>query len=324
LHSGTSGISPLDAELIEHLLHGDFEVGASSSSSAFCGGASAHNDGLSELSKGLREHEELSNANRALKETCAEWVSVITHVLSNIREVTVERDRLMQQTTRLAESDRELLQWIRLSQEVHALQHTPTIPDLEGGDQFSALMESTTEVSASTLAPEIYELPCTRLSVSPQHRLSAPYHETVFEQTWPTTSLNESHVAMQVVVAREVEHAEIMLQQPTGDRQEGRRRKRRRRQRRRMDARTSNGQHEVLFQLMAQINQEQAQVPPVAMHTQHRQSAQMNSSSNRRQLGRRRRRHNLHPSVTYSTRPSSNYVNARLIVDGFPKAAAAA
>jgi len=318
-----SGVSPLDAELIELLLHGDLEVDASSSSSALSWGA-AYGDGSNDMSKVLRETQELAIANRTLRETCAEWVGAIRHSLSNLREVTVERDGLLQHITRLADGDDSLLQRIQMFHEVYAAPRNPLISDLPGGDQLAALTGSTTGVSASTLAPEIYEVPVTRLSVSPQRRLSAPYYETVFEQTLPTTSFNESHMAVQFVEAREAEQAEVMVPQQTGDRQEGRRRKRRRRHRRRMDTSTSNGQHEVPSQTMAQINQEQAQVPRVALHTPHQQAVHLNHAPNRRQLGRRRRRHNLLPSLTYSIRPSSNYLNATLIVDIFPKAAAAA
>jgi len=319
-----STASPLHAELIERVLNGGVSENASSSSSSFSLGAPAQDEGLSELSQFFHEQQELAMANRALRETCAEWISAIRQVLSQTREVTAERERLLQHVIRYADDD-PLLQWVRMSEEGRASPHAMTISDLLSGDVFASLLESTA-VSAGTFAPEQNQVPSPRLSSAPESRPATFVHEARPSQTAPMTSFNQSPAAMEPLQAREIEQADLALLMQQGNDRQGeqpRERQRQRRRRRRRRAEAPNVQNSVPPQHMAQTNRERAQALYGATYTQHQFLNQASHPSSRRQLGRRRDRHNSHLSVIRSAGLSIRHGDM-FVADILPTAAAAA
>jgi len=277
--------------------------------------------GMSEFRRVFREHQDLVRMNQALRESSAEWTSAIGHVLSLFRRATAERESLVQHLTRHANGDHVLLQWIRMLEEVRS----PTFSDLLRHDQFAGVLESTTAVSASTLAPELDEVPAPRLSVSVEHRFDESYYEAIPPQTPPLTRYSQSPVAMQQLFEGHAAHQAglTVLRQQIDDRQGGRRRERRRRQRRRQ-MNTLNRQNRDPFQVVSQMDQEHMQLFDAAPYTQHHSPVQVSHLSDWRQFGQHQRQHNPHPSIISSAGTSLSHGRAMFVVDKLPKAAAAA
>jgi len=283
-------------------------------------GAPGTDRGLSEFRRVFHEHQELVRMNQALRESSAEWTSAIGHVLSLFRRATAERESLVQHLTSHANDDHVLLQWIRMSEEVRS----PTFSDLLRHDQFAGVLESTTAVSASTIAPELDEVPAPRLSVSVEHRFDASYYEAIPPQRPPLTRYSQSPVAMQLFEDHAAQQAGLtVLRQQIDDRQGGRRRERRRRQRRRQ-MNTLNRQNRDPFQVVSQMDQEHMQLFDAAPYTQHHSPVQVSHLSDWRQFGQHQRQHNPHPSIISSAGTSLSHGRAMFVVDKLPKAAAAA
>jgi len=252
--------------------------------------ASIRNEGLSELREVSRNHRDLLLMNQTLRASVAEWTSEIRRVQLLLRGVRVESEHLVHQIIGQAHGE-------------HV--SAPAFFNLLQQDQFAGPLVSTARFSASTLAPELDEVPAPRLSVSVE-QFEQQFYEAIPPQTPPVTQFNHSRISMQFSDDHEPQQAELaMLRQQNEDRQGGRRRRRRRR-RGQQQMETINGRHPVPFQLVSQITQEQ-----------------VGSPSNRLQLGQHQLQHNPRPSII-SVGGSSIYVRAMFDSNRLPKAAAAA
>lgn len=266
-----------------------------------------HNQGaeFNELRTAYHEHQELASRNQALSDTCAEWARTIQDMLSNIREVTADRNMLVRRISTLANGDRALLQWMMTSEEVFATPQStfpPTPP-----------------------VPELGEVPTTHLAArsDSRHVVPNPSYRALPQQTPPMRRLNPSPITRQVSEIPQAEQADHSLpREPNGDRQEERRHERQQRQRQRIQV--FNGQRQLPFHFLTQINEAQMLAQHVIMNTQHQLPAQVSSPSNIHRLGQTWHEHSLQFGLINPVGPSLSHVSSRLAADKLPTAAAAA